>query len=177
MIRLLSPAGSNPNERIRARIFAGQAPETPLREQLPGIKGVTLASACVLSPAACPFSMWQTGKSATIITFADRAKINARTGESCERAKMQRLKDINEQIRALEQERDQLLIASAEFQPGDVVFWQDREDGPVHKGRIESIRAFDDTHYEYVVYQIRDDGSEAESTTAISYTDEVWQEG
>jgi hypothetical protein len=90
---------------------------------------------------------------------------------------MQRLKEINEQIRALEQERDQLLIASAEFQPGDVVFWQDREDGPVHKGRIESIRAFDDAHYEYVVYQIRDDGREAESTTAISYTDKVWQEG
>jgi hypothetical protein len=90
---------------------------------------------------------------------------------------MERIKEINEQIGALEKERDRLLIASAEFQPGDVVFWRDREDGPVHKGRIESIRPFDTTNYEYIVYQIHDAGMEDDSTTAISYSAEVWREG
>ena len=90
---------------------------------------------------------------------------------------MEKIKEINEQIRALEKERDRLLIASAEFQPRDVVFWQDREDGPVHKGRIESIRPFDTTNYEYIVYQIHDDGTEDDSTTTISYSDKVWREG
>lgn len=90
---------------------------------------------------------------------------------------MERLKEINEQIRALEQERDRLLKASAEFQPGDIISWQDREDGPAHKGRIESIRPFDTAHYEYIVYQIHDDGTEADATTAISYTDKIWREG
>ena len=90
---------------------------------------------------------------------------------------MERIKEINEQIRDLEQERDRLLIASAEFHPGDVVFWQDRKDGPVNKGRVESIRPFDTTHFEYIVYQIHDDGTEDDSATAISYSDKVWREG
>ena len=90
---------------------------------------------------------------------------------------MEKIKEINEQIRVLEKERDRLLISSAEFQPGGVLFWQDREDGPVHKGRIESIRPFDTTNYEYVVYQIHDDGTEDDSTTAISYSAKVWREG
>ena len=90
---------------------------------------------------------------------------------------MERIKEINEQIRALEQKRDELLVASAEFQPGDLVCWQVRHDGPVLKGRIESIRPFGTANYEYMVYQIHDDGTEADFTTAISYSSKVWREG
>ena len=90
---------------------------------------------------------------------------------------MNRIKEINEQIHALEQERDQLLIATAQFQPGDVLCWQVRQNGPVLRGRVESIRPFSPSNYEYIVYQIHEDGTEADFTTAISYSSEVWREG